>query len=122
VLTKVVSDIIGYWSSVFSAIVLAEHVLFRKATFSEDQYPITTWNSYILSPNSVPAVVAFACACGALIPFMSQAWYVGPVAKQGSGDVGVFVGFVVGATTYALARGLEKLWYRKQGEQTKGSE
>ncbi|OAX40640.1 hypothetical protein K503DRAFT_714213 [Rhizopogon vinicolor AM-OR11-026] len=108
-------DIIGYWSSVFSAIILTEHVLFRKASFSEDQYPIATWNSYILLPNGIPAVVAFVCACGALVPFMSQAWYVGPVAKQGSGDVGVYVGFVVGAITYALARGLEKMWYRKEG-------
>lgn len=115
------SDIIGYWSAVFSAIVITEHVLFRKASFSEHRYPVATWNSYTLLPNSSPAVVAFVCACGALVPFMSQAWYVGPVARQGSGDVGVFVGFVVGAITYALARGLEKMWYRKEGEQTKGS-
>ncbi|KAG0707996.1 cytosine-purine permease [Suillus ampliporus] len=89
-------DIAGYWSSIFSAIILTEHLLFRRASFSEDQYPITTWASSALLPSGIPAVVAFVCACGALVPFMSQAWYVGPVARQGSGDVGVFVGFVVG--------------------------
>jgi hypothetical protein len=47
---------------------------------------------------------------------MSQAWYVGPVARHGSGDVGVFVGFVVGAIAYALARGLEKFWYKKMSK------
>ncbi|KAG2068860.1 hypothetical protein BDR04DRAFT_1232547 [Suillus decipiens] len=109
-------DIVGYWSSVFSAIILTEHILFRRASFSEDQYPITTWNSYTLLPSGIPAVVAFACACGALVPFMSQAWYVGVVARHGSGDVGVFVGFVVGAITHALARGFEKLWYKKMGK------
>ncbi|KAG2358496.1 purine-cytosine permease [Suillus spraguei] len=101
-------DIVGYWSSVFCAIVLTEHMLFRRASFSEDQYPITTWASYALLPSSIPAVIAFVCGCGVLIPFISQVWYVGPVARQGSGDVGVFVGFIVGAITYALARGFEK--------------
>ncbi|KAG2150826.1 cytosine-purine permease [Suillus clintonianus] len=106
-------DIIGYWSSAFAAIVLTEHVLFRHASFSEDQYPITTWASYDLLPSGIPAVVAFVCACGVLVPFMSQAWYVGPVARQGSGEVGVFVGFVVGTITYALARSFEKFWHKK---------
>ncbi|KAG1868501.1 hypothetical protein F4604DRAFT_913925 [Suillus subluteus] len=75
-----------------------------------------TWASYTLLPNSIPVVMAFMCACGALVPFMSQAWYVGPVARHGSGDIGVFVGFVVGAITYALARGFEKSWYKKMSK------
>ncbi|KAG1868500.1 cytosine-purine permease, partial [Suillus subluteus] len=106
-------NIVGYWSSIFCAIILTEHMFFRRASFSEDQYPISTWASYALLPSSIPAVVAFVCAAGALVPFMSQAWYVGPVARQGSGDVGVFVGFVVGAIVYALARSFEKILYRK---------
>ncbi|KAG1832307.1 cytosine-purine permease [Suillus subalutaceus] len=108
-------NIDGYWTSAFSAIILTEHMLFRRALFSEDQYPITTWASYAFLPSGIPAVAAFVCACGAIVPFMSQAWYVGPVARQGSGDVGVFVGFVVGAITYALARSFEKILYKKMG-------
>ncbi|KAG1868499.1 cytosine-purine permease [Suillus subluteus] len=92
-------NIIGYWSSAFSAIVLTEHVLFRRASFSEDQYPITTWDSYTLLPSGIPAVVAFDQLRG-----------------KGSGDVGVFVGFVVGAITYALARSFEKILYKKMGK------
>ncbi|KAG2146356.1 cytosine-purine permease [Suillus clintonianus] len=110
-----VLDIVGYWSSAFAAIILTEHVLFRRASFSEDQYPITTWASYELLPSGIPAVVAFVCACGALVPFMSQAWYVGPVARQGSGELGVFVAFVVGTVVYALARSLE-LRYKKKSK------
>jgi hypothetical protein len=47
---------------------------------------------------------------------MSQAWYVGPVARHGSGDVGVYVGFVVGAITYALARSFEKTLYKRMSK------
>ncbi|KAG1755708.1 hypothetical protein EDB19DRAFT_1891928 [Suillus lakei] len=94
-------NIIGYWSS---AIILTEH----------DQYPITTWASYALLPSSIPAVVAFMCACGALVLFMSQAGYVGPVARKGSGDVSVFVGFVVRDVAYASSRSFEKMWYKKK--------
>ena len=52
------------------------------------------------------------CAFGALVPFMSQAWYVGPVARHGSGDCGVYVGFVVATLAYAVFRGLERWWDR----------
>ncbi|KAI6127960.1 cytosine-purine permease [Pisolithus croceorrhizus] len=106
-------DIIGYWSAAFAAIVLIEHVLFRRASFTEDVYPITTWDSARLLPTGIPAIFAFFCACGALVPFMSQAWYVGPVAQDGSGDCGIYVGFVVGALTYAVFRGVE-CWYMKK--------
>jgi purine-cytosine permease-like protein len=102
--------VIGYWSTAFSAIIVTEHVLFRRASFTEEAYPITTWNSARLLPRGIPAVLAFFCAFGALVPFMSQAWYVGPVAIDGSGDCGVYVGFVVAACCYAVFRGLEKWW------------
>ena len=57
-------------------------------------------------------MLAFVCAFGALVPFMSQAWYVGPVARDGSGDCGVYVGFVVAALCFAVFRGLERWWDR----------
>lgn len=103
---------IGYWSTAFSGIVIAEHLLFRGASFAETAYPVATWDTPKLLPRSVPAVLAFVCAFGALVPFMSQAWYVGPVARDGSGDCGVYVGFVVSAVCYAVLRGLERWWDR----------
>lgn len=105
---------IGYWSGAFAAIVLIEHVLFRRASFTEDAYPISTWDSARLLPTGIPAIFAFCCACGALVPFMSQAWYVGPVAQDGSGDCGIYVGFVVAALTYAVFRGAECLYMKRR--------
>ena len=43
-----------------------------------------------------------------VIPSMSQVWYTGPIAKVGTGDIGVLTGTVVGATLYAILRALEK--------------
>lgn len=61
-------------------------------------------------------MLAFVCAFGALVPFMSQAWYVGSVARLGSGDCGVYVGFVAAALCYAVLRGLERWRDRRQGK------
>ncbi|KAF9226335.1 purine-cytosine permease [Gyrodon lividus] len=115
-------SIIGYWSTAFSAIILTEHVLFRCASFTEKAYPTTTWNSARLLPHGIPAVLAFFCAFGALVPFMSQVWYVGPVALDGSGDCGVYVGFVVGACCYAVLRRLERWWDGRQEARAKAYE
>jgi tetrahydromethanopterin S-methyltransferase subunit G len=43
-----------------------------------------------------------------VIPSMSQVWYTGPIAKAGTGDIGVLTGAVVGAIFYAILRALEK--------------
>ncbi|KAH7882405.1 cytosine-purine permease, partial [Phlebopus sp. FC_14] len=100
-------SLVGYWTAIFSAIVFTDHVLFRRS-FSEQAYPTSIWDSPDLLPRSIPAVLAFLCAFGALIPFMSQAWYVGPVAMDGTGDCGVYVGFVVAVLCYACLREIEK--------------
>ena len=112
---------IGYWSAAYAAIILTEHILFRGRSFTEEAYPISTWDSAKLLPSGIPAVFAFFCGFGTLIPFMSQAWYVGPVARRGSGDCGLYVGFVVAGITYATLRGMEK-WYAKRGSVVKESE
>ena len=39
---------------------------------------------------------------------MSQVYYTGPIAKAGTGDIGVITGPVVGATLFAILRALEK--------------
>ena len=92
---------------------MTEHVLFRGASFTETAYPIAAWDVPGLLPRGVAAVLAFICAFGALVPFMSQAWYVGPVARDGSGDCGVYVGFVAAVVFYAVLRGLERRWDRE---------
>jgi tetrahydromethanopterin S-methyltransferase subunit G len=43
-----------------------------------------------------------------VIPSMSQVWYTGPIAKAGTGDIGILTGSLVGAALYAILRILEK--------------
>ena len=99
-------DIIGYWSSIFLAIILTEHLLFRKNNF--DSYQIEDWDKPNKLPIGVAALLAFLGGFGMVIPSMSQMWYTGPIAEAGTGDIGVLTGSVVGAVLYAILRGLEK--------------
>lgn len=46
-----------------------------------------------------------------VIPSMNQAWYTGPLAKAGTGDIGILTGSVVGATLFAILRALEKKFF-----------
>ncbi|KAH7920126.1 hypothetical protein BV22DRAFT_1040204 [Leucogyrophana mollusca] len=103
-------NVVGYWIAVFVAIVFVEHILFRRASFTEAAYPVTSWATPSLLPSGIPAMLAFLCGCGALVPFMSQAFYVGPIAHMGTGDIGIYVGFVVAGIVYTVLRGTEKWW------------
>ena len=98
-------DIIGYWSTIFAAIVLTEHVLFRK---NYGSYRIEDWDKPNKLPLGIAALFAFLGGFGIVIPSMSQQWYVGPIANAGTGDIGVITGSVVGAALYAILRALEK--------------
>ncbi|KAI0371277.1 cytosine-purine permease [Pilatotrama ljubarskyi] len=100
-----VLSVIGYWSAVFAAIVVVEHLVFRK----------NDWTRYDLSqyckPKELPfgfaAVLAFLCACGIIVPCMAQAWYTGPIASSGTGDIGIIVGSVLACMLYPAFRALE---------------
>ena len=97
---------IGYWSTVFAAIVILEHLLFRAADWA--RYDLAQWCKPKELPPGLAAVLAFLCACGIIVPCMSQAWYVGPIASAGSGDIGVFVGFAMAAILYPSFRAVER--------------
>ena len=43
-----------------------------------------------------------------MIPSMSQVWYVGPIAKAGTGDIGILTGAIVGGALYVILRALER--------------
>ncbi|KAI0790471.1 cytosine-purine permease [Abortiporus biennis] len=98
-------NIIGYWSSVFAVIVLAEHFVFRRNDFS--RYDVDAWNMPNRLPPGIAAVLAFLCACGIIVPSMSQAWYTGPIANTGSGDIGILVGSAVGLVVFVVLRSIE---------------
>ena len=39
---------------------------------------------------------------------MSQVWYTGPIARSGTGDIGILTGSVVAAVVYVGARSVER--------------
>lgn len=102
------AGVIGYWSSVFAAIVLCEHFVFRQ-TWSA--YKVSSWNKASLLPPGFAAVLAFFCGFGIIVPTMSQTWYVGPIARAVTGDIGIMTGSSVAALAYLSLRSVERrLW------------
>ena len=100
--------LIGYWSTAFAAIVLTEHFVFRK---SFEAYNTAHWDQEKLLPPGIAAVLSFIGAFGIIIPSMSQTWYIGPIAKAGTGDIGIYTGSVVAVGLYMVLRILEKkMW------------
>ncbi|KAI0765309.1 purine-cytosine permease [Fomes fomentarius] len=104
-------NVIGYWSTVFAAIVLVEHFIFRKNIWA--LYDLSQWNKPRELPPGIAAILAFLCACGIIVPCMSQVWYVGPIANAGAGDIGVLVGFFLAVLLYPVYRAIERAVSRR---------
>ncbi|CAA7268419.1 unnamed protein product [Cyclocybe aegerita] len=98
--------LIGYWASAFVAIVLVEHLCFRKSFPSPSAYPLKAWNRPDLLPTGVAAVGAGILSFGLVIPSMHQVWYVGPIAEK-TGDIGFEVAFAASGILYWFFRCLE---------------
>jgi purine-cytosine permease-like protein len=105
--------IIGYWSTAFAAIILCEHFVFRRHDFS--LYNVEDWDKHHQLPLGVAAALAFVGAFGIIVPSMSQAWYTGPIADAGTGDIGILTGFVVAGVLYLILRMLERSWMMRTG-------
>jgi purine-cytosine permease-like protein len=91
--------------------VLTEHFVFRKGRF--DSYDIEDWDKPRRLPSGIAAILAFLCAFGIIIPTMFQAFYKGPIAKAGSGDIGVYTGAAMATLVYGALRPIEKRWKSK---------
>lgn len=96
---------VGYWTAVFAEIVMAEH-LFRKNDWT--QYDLSQWCKPKGLPAGAAASFTMVCACGIIVPCMSQSWYVGPIASAGTGDIGVLVGFASACIIYPALRAVER--------------
>lgn len=99
------SAVLGYWASLFVAVVLVEHVVIRKRKF--ELYDTSVWNDYRKLPLGVAALVSAILSLGLVIPSMDQVWFSGPIAKK-SGDLGFELGFVICCIIYIPLRLLEK--------------
>ncbi|KAF5344051.1 hypothetical protein D9757_013888 [Collybiopsis confluens] len=56
-----VLNLIGYWAASYSAIVLCEHLIFRKNDFL--RYTVADWNTPSNLPLGIAAVMAFCARC-----------------------------------------------------------
>ncbi|KAG5642670.1 hypothetical protein DXG03_002354 [Asterophora parasitica] len=82
--------LIGYWASSYAAIILAEHLYFRKC--DANMYDVKHWNDPRRLPSGIAAVATGLLSFGLIIPSMEQVWFVGPIAKT-TGDIGFEVAF-----------------------------
>ena len=96
--------VIGYWSAAFVAVIVVEHVLFRRADFAA--YNAADWDKPSRLPSGIAALGAAACSFALIIPCMSQIWYTGPIAKT-TGDIGFEMALAVTALLYVPFRTLE---------------
>jgi len=99
--------LVGYWASAYVAVVIIEHLYFRKNDFS--LYDVTAWNVPQCLPSGIAAIAAGVLSFGMVIPCMSQIWFTGPIARK-TGDIGFEVAFVVSGILYFPFRWLEIRW------------
>lgn len=70
--------LMGYWVSIWIAITLEEHLLFRRGARGFDW---AIWNEPSKLPLGLAAIVAFLVGWVGAILSMAQVWYIGPIAK-----------------------------------------
>ncbi|KXJ89299.1 permease for cytosine/purines, uracil, thiamine, allantoin-domain-containing protein [Microdochium bolleyi] len=97
--------LIAYWSASFCAVVILEHVVFRRGNYAS--YDHDAWNDAKRLPWGVAAIASGALSFALVIPSMSQNWYVGPIAEV-TGDLGFEFALVVTGLLYLPLRALEK--------------
>ncbi|KAL2019636.1 hypothetical protein VTK56DRAFT_9451 [Thermocarpiscus australiensis] len=97
--------LIGYWSSAFLAVVLVEHLYFRRGDCAS--YDPAAWNDARLLPWGVAALGAGSLSFALVVPSMAQVYWTGPIAET-TGDIGFEVAFFVSGLLYVPLRHLEK--------------
>lgn len=81
--------LMGYWVSIWMAIILEEHLIFRR----ERGFNWGVWNERKKLPLGIAAFVAFVVGWVGAVLSMAQVWYIGPIAKL-VGEYGADVGAV----------------------------
>lgn len=110
--------IMGYWVSIWIAIFLEEHLIFRKA--KGIGWDWTVWNTPSKLPYGFAAITAFLIGWVGAILSMAQVWYIGPIAKtvgEYGADMGNYVGFAWAGLVYPWLRywELKKYGVRETG-------
>ncbi|KAI0551443.1 permease for cytosine/purines, uracil, thiamine, allantoin-domain-containing protein [Xylaria curta] len=97
--------LIAYWSAAFVAVLITEHVIFRRGRY--DTYSHDAWNTALRLPWGAAALTASVLSFALVIPSIAQVWFMGPIAKK-TGDIGFELAFVTTAVLYLPLRALEK--------------
>ncbi|KAI0316074.1 cytosine-purine permease [Amylostereum chailletii] len=106
-------SIIGYWCAPYNVIIIADHAFIRRHNWTT--YDVVNWNDPRRLPLGAAAVAAFACGIGMVVPCISQVWYIGPIAKMGTGDIGLYTGAAVALVVYLPLRVMERRWEKRVG-------
>lgn len=80
--------LMGYWVSIWLAIILEEHIIFRK--WRRLGWNWEAWNDRTKLPVGMAALFAFLIGWAGAILCMAQVWYIGPLAAlvgEYGGDV-----------------------------------
>lgn len=72
--------LMGYWVSIWIAILLEEHIIFRK--WRGLGWNWDAWDDHRKLPVGLAALVAFLVGWAGSILSMAQVWYIGPIAAQ----------------------------------------
>ncbi|RYP44759.1 hypothetical protein DL768_008804 [Monosporascus sp. mg162] len=96
---------IAYWSAAFVAVVIIEHVVFRRGRY--ETYEHDAWNCTSRLPLGIAALTSGTLSFALVIPCMNQMWYKGPIAVK-TADIGFEMAFVMTALLYLPLRALEK--------------
>lgn len=99
------TSILAYWSALYVAVVLVDHVVIRRCRF--ESYDVGVWNKWSKLPIGLAAITSAVLSLGVLIPAIEQTWFTGPIAHAVGGDLGFEVGFVCCLILYAPLRLLE---------------
>ncbi|KAF2013930.1 hypothetical protein BU24DRAFT_350216 [Aaosphaeria arxii CBS 175.79] len=101
--------LMGYWVSIWIAIILEEVLIFRRKT----GFNWAFWNEQKKLPLGIAALAAFVVGWIGAILCMAQLWYIGPIATlvgDYGADMGNFVGFAWAAVVYPPLR----IWEMKK--------
>lgn len=72
--------LMGYWVSIWVAIILEEHLIFRK--YRGLGWNWEAWNDPRKLPVGIAALIAFLIGWVGAILCMAQVWYIGPISRE----------------------------------------
>ncbi|THH02634.1 hypothetical protein EW145_g6721 [Phellinidium pouzarii] len=103
--------LLSYWLVIFSAVLIEEHLIFRKGKWSN--YNPDDYDKPDHLPLGIAAALAAGCGVMGAVLGMATQWYVGVLGRkigdpEFGGDIGFELSFAFSALVYPIARYLER--------------